>query len=430
MQPHANGQQPAAEVQALKPGDRLPEAFWETQHKWVDREGNLRMQSFSAFRHRKLILLDFWATWCAPCLYSLHKLDSFQQKYGNDLAVLPVTNENEALAATFLKKEELQLSSLVEGNLKNYFPHRFIPYQVWISADTVMATSTGEYVTAANLDMALSGKSINVLTEQTDFYPYQPTAPLVFNGNGGDPDRLMAYALFTGYLPIQSAPSGKSNERIRYINYSLSLLVAQPFITTGEIPYYGAVNRVIAEVPDSICERLNFPDYHHLPPFTADSLARQWRFRNTYSCDIYMPGKRTRQEQMEFFKTQLNELLLRPLGLKFTFERKRIDCYVLSAAESGIQAADSTGAVVNRFNHDRSASYRNFPLKDIFSILGIQNRLHPVPMIYEVDQSVNVDMDFPASMRDLPKAAEAFRKIGLKFTIEKREIDMIVISQL
>ncbi|WP_316793725.1 TlpA disulfide reductase family protein [Pedobacter frigoris] len=45
----------------------------------------------------KFLVLDFWATWCAPCLAALPHLNSLQEKFENqkDLLFLSMTDENE-----------------------------------------------------------------------------------------------------------------------------------------------------------------------------------------------------------------------------------------------------------------------------------------------------------------------------------------------
>ncbi|MCB9920413.1 MAG: TlpA family protein disulfide reductase [Planctomycetes bacterium] len=54
----------------------------------VGEEGD----SFSLSQFRgKVVLVDFWATWCGPCRVVIPGLVEMQKKYGNDLQVLGVT---------------------------------------------------------------------------------------------------------------------------------------------------------------------------------------------------------------------------------------------------------------------------------------------------------------------------------------------------
>lgn len=51
------------------------------QTKFQDREG--KPVSFSDFRG-KTLLVNFWATWCAPCLYEMPSLNRLQKALGGD----------------------------------------------------------------------------------------------------------------------------------------------------------------------------------------------------------------------------------------------------------------------------------------------------------------------------------------------------------
>lgn len=54
----------------------------------------------------KVILLDFWASWCAPCRQSFPWMSELQRRYGRDgFAVVAVNlDQDRALAARFLEK--------------------------------------------------------------------------------------------------------------------------------------------------------------------------------------------------------------------------------------------------------------------------------------------------------------------------------------
>ncbi|HCU45578.1 MAG TPA: hypothetical protein DF610_12605, partial [Sphingobacterium sp.] len=87
----------------------------------------------------QLLILDFWATWCAPCLYALPKMDSIQQEFKDQLKVVLVTYQGEKEVQTFFKgriKNGSPVPNLpkVFGDtlLRNLFPHNTIPHYVWI----------------------------------------------------------------------------------------------------------------------------------------------------------------------------------------------------------------------------------------------------------------------------------------------------------
>jgi peroxiredoxin len=60
----------------------------------TDLAGNvLRLSSYRG----KVILLNFWATWCGPCLVEIPRFSGWQQKYGSEgLQILGVSMDDES----------------------------------------------------------------------------------------------------------------------------------------------------------------------------------------------------------------------------------------------------------------------------------------------------------------------------------------------
>jgi cytochrome c biogenesis protein CcmG/thiol:disulfide interchange protein DsbE len=58
----------------------------------------------------KVVLLDFWASWCSPCLHSFPWMNELQQEHGREgLVVLAVNlDQDRQLAAAFLDKTPAQ----------------------------------------------------------------------------------------------------------------------------------------------------------------------------------------------------------------------------------------------------------------------------------------------------------------------------------
>ena len=89
----------------------------------------------------KLILLNFWASWCAPCKEEMPSLDSLQSnKNLNNLQIFPINvgQDNEKKAKDFF--EELDIKTLniyfdTPITLAKKFQLRGIPTTILISKD-------------------------------------------------------------------------------------------------------------------------------------------------------------------------------------------------------------------------------------------------------------------------------------------------------
>lgn len=58
------------------PGDPLPEGFWAQQFDTIDGPP-LQLTSFQS----KPLVINFWATWCPPCVKEMPDLDKFHQAH-------------------------------------------------------------------------------------------------------------------------------------------------------------------------------------------------------------------------------------------------------------------------------------------------------------------------------------------------------------
>jgi peroxiredoxin len=92
----------------------------------VDLSGD--MVSLTDYRG-KVVLLDFWATWCMPCRMSIPELNKIQQRYESDgLVVLGVSLDNPQQLSrsdmeTFKRQHKIQYKILryTQGMMQDYF---------------------------------------------------------------------------------------------------------------------------------------------------------------------------------------------------------------------------------------------------------------------------------------------------------------------
>ncbi|TYA52521.1 TlpA family protein disulfide reductase [Formosa maritima] len=53
---------------------------------------------------RKVVVINFWATWCPPCIAEMPSLDALYKSYKEDVVFLFVSNENLETISNFISK--------------------------------------------------------------------------------------------------------------------------------------------------------------------------------------------------------------------------------------------------------------------------------------------------------------------------------------
>ncbi len=86
----------------------------------------------------KFILLDFWATWCGPCRRVIPKLNHFQEKFGDDLVVIGLSDQNAEALELFNNDIEYYHATDTQKRLKKTYQVTSIPHTVLIDPDGIV----------------------------------------------------------------------------------------------------------------------------------------------------------------------------------------------------------------------------------------------------------------------------------------------------
>jgi peroxiredoxin/predicted Zn-dependent protease len=109
----------------IERGTKIDEPAPDFELKSLDRK-IVRLSSFRG----KVVILNFWATWCGPCNQELPHLQELYEKMKNDdgVAILTITSdENRALVEPFVRRKKYTFPVLYDEGVRSKYGVRGIP---------------------------------------------------------------------------------------------------------------------------------------------------------------------------------------------------------------------------------------------------------------------------------------------------------------
>ncbi len=133
--------------------------------------------SFQNLKDRMLIV-DFFGTWCLPCVRALPKLSALQQKYNDKVRIVLVSDEEETKLTNFIVKQKDFKFPVVVDEEKNFitrFQPPSYPYTVIVGKNgKVIAIPSQEEMTEDNINKWLMQQDAEPVMGKTEISEPQP----------------------------------------------------------------------------------------------------------------------------------------------------------------------------------------------------------------------------------------------------------------
>jgi uncharacterized protein (TIGR03435 family) len=117
------------------------------------------------FLQGKVVVLEFWATWCAPCIASMPHLNQLSEKYkAKGIQFISITDETDAKVVSFLKKRKINgwIGLDTDRAMHEAYQVETIPFTVVIGANgKVLGYPQSKMLSEQMLDEALAGKVLS-----------------------------------------------------------------------------------------------------------------------------------------------------------------------------------------------------------------------------------------------------------------------------
>ena len=355
----------------------------------------------------KLIIFDFIATSCGPCIKELPRIDSLQKQYGDKVQIILVSSENSKRVQAFLKNNEyLHLPFAANDSLiRRLFPHIYISHVAWINPKRVVNGITHtEYINAKNIEVSLHGHIENWPVKQ-DIMDYDFSEPLWQLNKSKFPNRPLTVKHYNsaiiGYLPgVQTY----NKVTIDSINNTTSFSL----INFSILDLY----RILYErfhLPLSFI-KLNVKNTENLIYQPGSQYFQNWKSNNMYCLEASFPADITIAKQKE----KLIEDVSFYFGLKANLEKRITDCLIFRYKQQKVLSENpdslATGLTVGQIAY------------------LLNNKLGGLPVL---DETKEVHLKIPITETQVSDSSilrKVLNKFSIELSMEKREIELMVIN--
>lgn len=362
----------------------------------------------------KVIIIDFWATWCSPCVRALSHMDSLQSKFKDDLLVFAVTSSDSyERIEKFLEKFETNLPIVVDTTqtIKKEFPHRVISHTVIIGKDRkVKAVTTPEKITEEVVQKVIRRESIT-LEEKRDVFGFDYNAPL--------PDEGLKFKFkLTGYNEAAaSMVSSFSTVTGRLLFTNVSLRTVYQYARSSSSMYGKfSIFRTRYLLNGNYKSYYELEKGHKYRPV-------DWK-KNAFCLEILAP---------DFTEGQIREIMLlffhQNFELKSKIEKIKTKVKVVKRTNTPFKFKKSKeGTKKERGASGGGIAMKNVPISSIAYYLenfGIAK----MPVIDETGISGNYDIKMTFREEDPDQFYKDLKEMGLEVIDAEREVEMLILYE-
>lgn len=117
-------------------GDRVVREI--AARDWLNTSSPVSLESLKG----KVVMLEFWATWCGPCIQGIPHLNELQETYAADgFRIVSLTDEDRSTVLRFQERRQLEMNYIIglESSTGQAYGVTGIPHAILIDRDGKMA---------------------------------------------------------------------------------------------------------------------------------------------------------------------------------------------------------------------------------------------------------------------------------------------------
>lgn len=363
----------------------------------------------------KFVILDFWGTFCLPCITAFPEIADLQKRFGDTLQVLLVATDGYQKAKQFYEARKkssnpMVLPCSVNREAAAYFQVHTVSTYVWIDDQGIIKAITDEsQLTEQNIADFIHKKNTQFRgIEQKAIADYKRY--LVTMANEMDSNNVLYNSSLTKYLKGVTGsyyyPPKGVGTKVRATNMSISNLYRIAFgDSTGAVPY----NRTVIDAPH--------PEKYALP---KDWDFETWKYDNAFCYELRVPVAK----QHDILKIMLEDLN-RVFNVSVHMETRTQKCLILSAEKHAL-VQEGVSAPPEFVISAGGVTIINHPFAQFTEV--VQHYLPKEIVLDETGISGKVAISIQAAMNDVNSLNEALKKYGLHLQYEDRPMQMLIIK--
>jgi len=385
----------------------------------------------------QLLIIDFWATWCGPCVGMIPRTDSLQKQFSGKVEILPVTDEVEKTVSTFYvgynkSHHILPYTAIADKELHKLFKPNQFPQYIWIDqSGKVVAITDWEQVNFENIRKVLNKKAVTLQQKKLRYIVdynkpmFSMATPITDSGGIKKldflPDSSTLYrSVLTGYRgPRYAATTHAFEDSTRISECNLPIIeMYKACVGKFQLPFLFN-NRIKVETKDSLLVRCKL----------SGELAREWTRTHTYCYELIVPPSLS-SKRTEIMTADLNRYFGITLGIEGVMEKRITKCMVLVRTTQDINfASTNTGKIEyddTRYHYKNNGTYLGW----IINALMLDQQNTNTPLVDGTNYAGKVNIELNCDMQDMKAVNQALEKYGLKFIEKDYPVDFIVIKDI
>ncbi|GAA4786110.1 redoxin domain-containing protein [Olivibacter ginsenosidimutans] len=440
-------------IKPLTIGDTIPQDLWNIPLQMVQagQEGNttVKLKDYKG----KLIILDFWATWCGPCVSEMPHLLKLQRLFSDSLIVIPVTDQAAPTISTFIQRKKdsdttgywADFSSLTSDKiLHSVFPNQGIPHTVIINqAGQVASVTVPRFLNRENIHNLLRNGYAYIPKKREGRFEETLLSPTFKDVKTYG---KTYYSCITGFtdgfqaVNMEYRDTSRNLQRITVSGLPITYLYAIAGMAPKKIKFTANRQILLVKQPEKYTNYL-------MDDGQPASQDLAWARKNTFNYEAILPLNLSKDEWKKKMKMDLDVFF----GATATLEKRKVKCLIVRRNDN-IQRAKSRHqqpvVVLNGYTYNKDITGRSYlgpaasgavnyihqvKIRDLVKICndphaGLSFGFLP-PTFDESGLDDYLDIDLPNNLQDFTALRSILKQQGLDINEEERELDMMVVRE-